>query len=307
MDIHAPIYRGGGGCDKKMAKLKLGLPKGSLQESTIELFSRAGIKIYTNGRSYKPACDDDNLDITLIRAQEMPKYVELGVFDCGVTGYDWILETNSKVKEVCELIYAKSGFRPVRWVLAVPENSSIRSVRDVRGKRIATELVNVVKKFLKKKKVSAEVEFSWGATEIKAPDFVDAIVELTETGSSLKANKLKIIDEVLASTTRFIAGNNSWRIPSKREKIENLAILLKGALTAENMVGLKMNMKEGDLNRILKILPALKRPTISKLTLPGWIALEVVIEENKVKEIIPKLKKSGAQGIIEYPLNKVIP
>ncbi|MEW6040712.1 MAG: ATP phosphoribosyltransferase [Elusimicrobiota bacterium] len=290
-----------------MKKLKLGLPKGSLQESTFELFKMAGMKLYGDSRSYRPVIDDEEIDVTLVRAQEIPKYVEQGVFDCGITGYDWIMETGAKVVEVAELLYAKTGFRPVKWVLAVPEKSKIKSARDLSGRRIATEVVQVVKKYLASKKVKAEVEFSWGATEVKAPELCDAIVELTETGSSLKANNLKIIDEVLRSTTRFIANQKALNDPFKREKIENILILLKGALAAEKMVGLKMNLKEKDLSRIMNFLPALKRPTVSRLTLPGWLAIEVVMEESKVKVIIPKLKKAGAEGIIEYPLNKVIP
>ncbi len=289
-----------------MNKLKLGLPKGSLQESTFELFKKAGIKIYASDRSYFPTCDDDELEIMLVRSQEMAKYVEDGVFDAGITGYDWISESGADVQEICELLYAKSGFRPVRWVLAVPKDSKISSVKNLSGKRIATELVNVVKKYLAKNKVKAEVEFSWGATEAKAPAFVDAIVELTETGSSLRANNLKIIDEILTSTTRLIANKNSVKNNWKKKKIENLAILLKGALEAFGMVGLKMNIKEGNLAQIMNILPALKRPTISRLTIPGWIAIEVIIEEKTVKKIIPELKRAGAEGIIEYPLNKVI-
>ncbi|OGS20658.1 MAG: ATP phosphoribosyltransferase [Elusimicrobia bacterium RIFOXYA2_FULL_40_6] len=290
-----------------MNKLKIGLPKGSLQESTFELFRKAGIKIYADARSYRPSCDDSELDIVLVRAQEIPRYVNEKVFDCGVTGLDWIVETDAKVKEICELRYAKSGYRPVRWVLAVPENSYIKSVKDLKGKRIATELVQVVKKYLKKNGVSAEVEFSWGATEVKVPELCDAIVELTETGSSLKANKLKILEEVLVSTTRFVANFDAFKNPWKKEKMENISILLKGALTAESMVGLKMNIEQKNLQNILKILPALKQPTVSQLTLKGWVALEVILEESEVKIIIPRLKKSGAQGIIEYPLNKVIP
>lgn len=289
-----------------MNKLKLGLPKGSLQESTFELFKKAGIKIYATDRSYFPTCDDEELEIMLVRSQEMAKYVEDGVFDAGITGYDWISESGADVKEICELLYAKSGFRPVRWVLAVPKDSKISSVKNLQGKRIATELVQVVKKYLLKNKVKAEVEFSWGATEAKAPAFVDAIVELTETGSSLRANNLKIIDEILTSTTRLIANKNSVKNNWKKKKIENLAILLKGALEAAGMVGLKMNLKEENLAKIMNILPALKRPTISRLTVPGWIAIEVIIEEKTVKKIIPELKRAGAEGIIEYPLNKVI-
>lgn len=289
-----------------MKKLKLGLPKGSLQESTIELFRKAGIRIYPSERSYFPISDDDELELMMVRSQEMAKYVESGTFDAGLTGYDWIVETGAKVKEICELTYAKSGFRPVRWVLAVPENSKIRSVKDLEGKRIATEAVNLVKKYLAKNKVKAQVEFSWGATEAKAGSLVDAIVELTETGTSLRANKLRIVDELLCSTTRMIANAQSIKDPWKRKKIENIAILLKGALNAEGMVGLKLNLKEKNLSRIMSILPALKRPTISRLTLPEWMAIEVILEEKTVKKIIPDLKRAGAQGIIEYPLNKVI-
>jgi len=286
--------------------LKLGLPKGSLQESTMELFRKAGIRISSSDRSYFPYCDDEEIEIMLIRSQEMGKYVQDGLFDAGFTGQDWILETRAKVKQVCELVYGKSGFKPVRWVLAVPENSKIRSVKDLNGKRVATELVNYVKRYLAGQKIKANVEYSWGATEAKAGILVDAIVELTETGRSLKANQLRIVDDVLSSTTRFIANREAWNDPWKREKIENIAILLKGALAAEGMVGLKMNLKEERLPEIMRILPSLKRPTVSPLTLTGWMALEVVVEEKVVKKIIPDLKRAGAEGIIEYPLNKLI-
>ncbi|OGS23495.1 MAG: ATP phosphoribosyltransferase [Elusimicrobia bacterium RIFOXYB2_FULL_50_12] len=289
-----------------MKKLKLGFPKGSLQESTQELFKKAGIRIHASERSYFPSCDDDEIEIMMVRSQEMAQYVADGVFDAGLTGFDWISESGAKVKEICELIYAKSGFRPVRWVLAVPKDSKINSVRDLRGKRIATELVNVVKKYLAKNKVKAEVEFSWGATEAKAPALVDAIVELTETGSSLRANNLRIVEDVLTSTTRFIANHDALKDSWKREKIEGLAILLKGALAAEGMVGLKMNVAEKNLENIIGVLPALKKPTISHLSVSGWVALEVIIEEKIVKKIIPGLKRAGAEGIIEYPLNKII-
>lgn len=289
-----------------MNKLKIGLPKGSLQESTFELFKKAGIKIYCSSRSYFPLCDDQELEIMLVRSQEMAKYVEDGVFDAGITGYDWICETGADVHEVCELLYAKSGFRPVRWVLAVPEKSRITSVKDLAGKRIATELVNVARKYLLKNKVKAAVEFSWGATEAKAPALVDAVIELTETGSSLKANNLRIVAELLNSTTRLIANRKAFKNPWKKRKIENLAILLKGALAAFGLVGLKMNLREKDIARIMNLLPALKKPTISRLTIPGWVALEVIIEENTLKKILPELKRFGAEGIIEYPLNKVI-
>ena len=289
-----------------MKKLKLGFPKGSLQESTLELFRKAGIRIYVSDRSYFPSCDDDELEIMLVRSQEMAKYVEDGVFDAGLTGFDWICESGAKVKEVCELIYAKSGFRPVRWVLAVPEGSKIRSIKDLKGKRIATELAGYVKKYLAKKKVQADVEFSWGATEAKAGRFVDAIVELTESGSSLKANNLRIVEEVLTSTTRFIANNNAWKDPWKKQKIENIAILLKSALAAEGMVGLKMNVPKQGLKKVLAVLPALKKPTVSQLTDKNWTAIEVILEEKTVKKILPELKRAGAQGIIEYPLNKIV-
>ncbi len=289
-----------------MKKLKVGLPKGSLQENTFELFKKAGFKIYAASRQYKPYCDDEELEITLVRAQEIPKYVESGAFDCGITGYDWILETNAKVEQICELLYAKSGFRPVRWVVAVPENSPINNISQLKNKRIATELVNYVKKYFKKKNIPVEVEFSWGATEVKVPELVDAIVELTETGSSLKANKLKIIEEVLVSTTRFIANRAALKDPWKKEKIEQIKILLLGALEAEGMVGLKMNVEKKNLEKIEKILPSLKNPTISQLSDPNWVAIEVVLKESEVKKIIPLLKKAGAQGIIEYPLNKVV-
>jgi ATP phosphoribosyltransferase len=287
--------------------LKLGLPKGSLQESTIEIFKRAGIRVYASERSYFPTCDDEELEIMLVRSQEMARYVADGVFDAGLTGYDWIMESGVKVHEVCELLYAKTGFRPVRWVLAVPNDSPIKSAKDLEGKRIATELVGVVKKWLEKHKVKADVEFSWGATEAKAGPLVDAIVELTETGSSLRANKLRIVEELLTSSTRFIANENSWKDAWKREKMENMAMLLQGALAAEGMVGLKMNVAQKDLDKVMKLLPAMKRPTISSLSEPGWSALEVVIEEKTVKKLIPQLKRAGAEGIIEYPLNKVIP
>lgn len=289
-----------------MKKLKLGFPKGSLQESTIELFKKAGIRINASSRSYFPSCDDDEIEIMLVRSQEMAKYVEDGVFDAGLTGHDWICESGAKVKEVCELQYAKSGFRPVRWVLAVPNDSKIKSIKDLNGKRVATELLNYTKKYFAKNKVKAKIEFSWGATEAKAGKLVDAIVELTETGSSLRANNLRIVEELLVSTTRLIANNNALKDSWKKEKIENLAILLKGALAAEGMVGLKMNIPFKQLPVIEKILPALRKPTISNLSDGNWVALEVIIEEKIVKKILPALKRAGAEGIIEYPLNKII-
>lgn len=288
-------------------KLKLGLPKGSLQEATIEIFKRAGIRVHASDRSYFPTTDDDELEIMLVRSQEMARYVADGVFDAGLTGHDWVMESGATVHEVCELNYAKTGFRPVRWVLAVPNDSPIKSAKDLEGKRIATELVGFVSKWLKEKGVKAEVEFSWGATEAKAGTLVDAIVELTETGSSLRANKLRIVDELLTSSTRFVANVNAWKDGWKREKMENLAMLLKGAIAAEGMVGLKMNVEQKNLDGLMKLLPALKRPTIAQLSEPGWVAIEVIIEEKMVKRLIPQMKRAGAQGIIEYPLNKVIP
>jgi len=287
-------------------KLKLGFPKGSLQNSTIELFKRAGIKIAISSRSYYPMSDDDELEIMLVRSQEMAKYVQDGFFDAGLTGYDWICESGAKVKEICELNYAKSGFKPVKWVLAVPNDSRIKSLEDLQGKRIATELLSYTKRYFARKKIKVDIEFSWGATEAKAGKFVDAIVELTETGSSLKANKLRIIDELLVSTTRFIANIKALDDGWIREKIENMAMLLKGALEAEGMVGFKMNVPLKSLEKVVAVLPALKKPTISQLSDKNWVALEVILEERTVKKIIPALKRSGATGIIEYPLNKII-
>ncbi|MFH0840127.1 MAG: ATP phosphoribosyltransferase [Candidatus Omnitrophota bacterium] len=288
-------------------KLKLGIPKGSLQESTIKMFDKAGFKISVSERSYFPTIDDEEIELIMLRAQEMSKYVEAGVLDCGITGGDWVLENSSDVKEVADLLYAKSGLRKVRWVLAVPEDSKIRSVKDLEGKRIATELVNVTKKYLKDNKVAADVEFSWGATEAKvATGLVDAIVELTETGSSLKANKLRIVDTICESVTKLIANKISYEDKAKREKIENIALLLKGALKSEGMVGLKMNVKKNDLAKVLKVLPALMRPTVANLSDDEWCDVDTVIEEKIVRVLIPELKKAGAQGIVEYPLNKVI-
>ncbi|MCX8093745.1 MAG: ATP phosphoribosyltransferase [Candidatus Goldbacteria bacterium] len=289
-------------------QLKLGLPKGSLQESTFNIFKKAGFIIKADSRSYYPSVDDPELCIALVRAQEMARYVAEGIFDAGLTGEDWVIESGEKVKIVDKLIYGKQGLRPVKWVLAVPENSSIKSVKDLQGKRIATELVNTVKNYLKKNKVKANVEFSWGATEAKPPHLADAIVELTETGSSLKANNLKIIETIFESTTVMIANNKSWKDEWKKRKIENLLLLLKGALNAEEKVGLKMNIAKKNLTKILSILPALKKPTVSYLlnTDEEWMAVEVIIDEKKVREIVPKLKEAGAEGIVEYPLNKVI-
>ncbi|MDD3906277.1 MAG: ATP phosphoribosyltransferase [Candidatus Omnitrophica bacterium] len=290
----------------KNSKLKLGIPKGSLQEATVRMFKKAGFSLGISERSYFPSIDDEEIEVILFRAQEMSRYVEDGILDVGLTGNDWILENSSNVIRVAELIYAKQSMRPVRWVLAVPEASKIKSVKDLKGKRIATELVSVTKSFLKKNGVKAEVEFSWGATEVKAAVGVDAIVEVTETGSSLRANKLREVITVCQSTTQLIANRKSWMIPWKRGKIENLAMLLKGAILAEDKVGLKMNLKKEDLKAILALLPAMKKPTISALSDPDWVDVDTIIDEKTVKYLIPKLKRAGAQGIIEYPLNKVI-
>jgi len=289
-----------------MKKLKLGLPKGSLQESTFRLFEKAGYRISVGERSYVPDIDDPELEGLLIRAQEIAHYVEDGVLDVGLTGKDWILENEADVVEVQELVYSKEGFRPVRWVVAVPEDSDIRCIRDLQGKRIATELLRYTQRFLSAQGVVADVEFSWGATEVKPPRLADAIVELTETGSSLRANKLRIVDTVLESTTRFIANQRAWENPWKREKIENVVMLLKGALEAEAKVGLKMNVPKKQLDAIVEQLSSLRTPTISNQTDPDWVALEVVIDEKTVRDLIPRLRKAGAEGIIEYPLNKVI-
>lgn len=286
--------------------LRLGLPKGSLQESTLALFRKAGFSFAVGTRSYSATCDDPEISAILIRAQEMSRYVEEGIFDLGLTGLDWIRENHSKVVEVEDLVYAKQSMRPVRWVLAVPESSPFRSVKDLKGKRIATEVVNITRDYLAANKVKAEVEFSWGATEAKAPDLVDAIVEVTETGSSLRANKYRIIDTVLESWTKLIANPKAMRDPWKKSKIENIALLLRAAIEAEGKVGLKMNVERRRLEAVLKVLPALTSPTVSHLTDERFLALETVIQESLAKRLIPELKRAGATGIIEYPLNKVI-
>jgi ATP phosphoribosyltransferase len=287
--------------------LKLGLPKGSLQESTLKLFRKAGYHISISSRSYYPSFDDPEIEAMLIRAQEMAGYVENGILDCGLTGKDWIMEQNVSVHEVAELIYAKEGLRPVKWVIAVPNDSKIKTVKDLNGKRIATELVGFTKRFLKSKGVKAVVDFSWGATEVKPPHLADAIVELTETGASLKANNLRVIETILESSTRFVANKKAWNDKWKRQKMENIVMLLKGALAAEEKVGLKMNVSARYLKRVMSLLSAMHSPTISALSDEGWNALEVMINEKQVRELIPKLKKAGASGIVEYPLNKVIP
>ncbi len=286
--------------------LRLGLPKGSLQEATIEKMAKAGYNITLSSRSYIPYVDDPELDIRFIRAQEVSRYVEHGHLDAGLTGYDWIQENGSRVHEVGEFLFSKATRQSARWVLAVPEDSPVKSVKDLEGCRIATEVVNLTKRYLRQHRVKAEVEFSWGATEVKAHEMVDAIVDITETGSSLRANKLRVVDTLLVSTPRLIANHAAWRDSWKRRKIETLALLLRGALEAEAMVGLKMNVTRQKLECLLQTLPALRNPTVSALSQEGWVAVETVIEERVVRELIPRLKSAGAEGIIEYPLNKVV-
>ena len=286
--------------------LKLGLPKGSLQKSTIDLFEKAGYKILVRDRSYVPIIDDPEIDCLMFRAQEMARFVERGVLDVGLTGKDWILENEADVVEVEDLIYSKNTTQAYRWVLAVPEGSNIRSVSDLHGKRIATELVQATRRYLKQHGVTADVEYSWGATEIKAPLLVDAIVEGTETGASLRANHLRIIDTVAESTTKLVASRAAWADPWKREKIEVLAILLRGALEAEAKVGLKMNVPRSKLDQVSGQLPSLHTPTISSQVDPEWVALEVIIDKEVSRSLIPRLKRAGAEGIVEYPLNKLI-
>ena len=291
-----------------MKKLKLGLPSGSLQDSTFDLFNRAGYKIRLSSRSYIPAINDPEMEGLMFRAQEMAQYVARGVVDVGLTGKDWILENDADVVEIGELVYSKATSRPVRWVIAVPEESSVQSVGDLNGKRVATELVGATRRYLAEHGVEAEVEFSWGTTEVKAriPGLVDAIVELTETGSSLRANRLRIIDTVCESTTRLIANKDTWEDKWKRERAENLYILIKGALEAEAKVGLKMNVPRTQLDALIEKLPALHTPTVSDLMDKNWVALEIIADESEVRQLIPQLKRLGAEGLIEYPLNKVI-
>ncbi len=284
----------------------LGLPKGSLEESTKTLFAKAGWKITTSSRSYKPAIDDPELDGRFVRAQEVSRYVEHGFFDCGLTGYDWIQENESDVVEVCDLVYSRASVRKSRWVLAVPEDSPVRTPQDLAGKRVATEMVNTVKRYFASLGIPVDVEFSWGATEVKVPDLVDAIVDITETGSSLRANKLRVVSTLLETNTKFIANRRSWENPAKRRKIETIALLLRGALEAGSKVGLKMNTPRQSLEAITRTIPALRNPTVSPLSNPDWVALETIIDESVVREIIPELKALGAEGIVEYPLNKVV-
>ncbi len=287
-------------------KLMLGIPKGSLEQTTAEMFPKAGYKVEISSRSYYPSIDDPEIDCMLIRAQEMARYVGEGILDCGLTGYDWIVESGCEVVEVAELVYGKVGRKPLRWVLAVPEDSGITSVKDLEGKRIATEAVGMTEKYLKKHGVKATVEFSWGATEVKPPKLADAIVEITETGSSLRANKLKIIDTLCESTTRFIANKDAIKDPFKKAKIEKLAMLLKAVLAAEGKVGLMLNIKKADLEKVVKRLPALERPTVSPLFESEWVAINTIVDEYVVRDLIPELKTSGATGIVEYPLNKIV-
>ncbi len=287
-------------------KLKLGIPAGSLQEATAELFRRAGYNITFSSRSYYPQIDDAEIECLLIRAQEMARYVEEGILDAGITGYDWVLETEAKVHEVCELVFSKTSRRPVRWVLCVPNSSPVQSVKDLEGKRIATEAVGLTKGYLAKHGVKAKVEFSWGATEVKPPRLADAIVEVTETGSSLRANDLRIVDEILQSTTRFIANQKAYADPWVKGKIDNLALMLKSCLAAEGKVGLMMNVARNNLETVLKILPALQTPTISSLSDPDWVDVNTILDESLVRTIIPQLKASGARGIVEYGINKII-
>jgi ATP phosphoribosyltransferase len=290
-----------------MSKMRLGLPKGSLQEATFQLFKKAGFNITVRGRSYFPAIDDPEIEVVLMRAQEIPRYVNEGVLDAGLSGLDWIQENEADVVEVADLVYSKQTNNPIRLVLAVAGASDIKSVYDLQGKRIATELVRVTKKYLEKHGVKATVEFSFGATEVKVPDLVDAIADLTETGNSLKANNLRVIATILESTTKLHANRLAWEDAWKREKLQNLAVLLQGALRADSKVGLKMNVPGDKINSILSVLPAMKHPTISQLYNSDWVAVEVVLDEKKARELIPSLRKMGAQDLIEYPLNKVIP
>ena len=286
--------------------LILGLPKGSLQNATLDLFEKAGWNIYVSSRSYKPTSDDKELELRLIRAQEIGRYVDHGFLDCGITGKDWIAENRADVEVICDLAYSRASTNPTRWVLVVPEDSPIQTVQDLEGKRIATESVGLTNDFLKSKGVNAEVEFSWGATEVKVPELVDAIVDVTETGSSLRANKLRIIDTLMESFPQFVANRNAYKDEWKRQKLERIGMLLKAAQAARDVVGLKMNVPSEDLDKLLEKLPALRNPTVSRLADDNWVAIETVLEESVVRTLIPELKSLGAEGIIEYPLNKLV-
>jgi ATP phosphoribosyltransferase len=289
-----------------MKPLRLGLPKGSLQDATLQLFARAGWRVTVNSRSYFPGIDDPEINCMLVRAQEMARYVETGALDAGITGRDWVLETGAEVVEIAELPYAKQSLSKVRWVLAVPDESPMKSARDLEGKVIATEVVNLTRKYLERHGVNARVEFSWGATEVKVPQLADAIVEITETGSSLRANRLRIVDTVLESRTVFIANKRAAGDPWIREKISNLVLLMQGAIAAYNKVGIMLNVRRENLDAVLNALPALKNPTISTLSDPAWVAINTIVDEDVVRHLIPKLKAANAQGIVEYPLNKIV-
>ena len=286
--------------------LMLGLPKGSLQDATIKLFGKAGFNISVSSRSYRPSIDDAELDGRFVRAQEVSRYVEHGYFDCGLTGQDWVRENGSDVVEVCDLVYSRASNKRSKWIIAVPEASPVQSVKDLEGKRIATEVVNITNNYLKENGVNAYVEFSWGATEVKVPDLVDAIVDLTETGNSIRANKLRIVDTLIYTNTVLIANKKSWENPTKRKKIENIAMLLQSALEANSKVGLKLNIEKSKLEAILADMPALRNPTINRLTDDNWVAIDTILDEKSVREMLPELKARGAEGIIEYPLNKVV-
>jgi len=290
-----------------MNRLKLGLPKGSLQDATLDLFARAGWRITLNSRSYFPSVDDPEIECLLVRAQEMAKYVETGALDAGITGKDWVLETGADVRQLAELVYAKQRLVRVRWVLAVPEDSPIRAVKDLEGKTVATEVVKLTEAYLARHGVKARVEFSWGATEVKVPQLADAIVEVTETGSSLRANRLRIVDTVLESATIFIMNHSAAADPWKIEKAGNMVLMLEGAMAASGKVGLMLNVRQDDLPNVLAVLPALKKPTVSHLSDPQWLAVNTIVEESVVRQILPKLKAARAEGIVEYPLNKIVP
>lgn len=292
--------------DMSSQNLILGLPKGSLQNATLDLFEKAGWNIYVSSRSYRPTSDDKELGLRLIRAQEIGRYVDHGFLDCGITGKDWIAENRADVEVICDLAYSRASTNPTRWVLVVPEDSPIKTVEDLEGKRIATESVGLTNDFLKSKGVNAEVEFSWGATEVKVPELVDAIVDVTETGSSLRANKLRIVDTLMESFPQFVANKSSYQDPWKKEKIDRIAMLLNAAQAARDVVGLKMNVPSDDLEKLLEKLPALRNPTVSRLADGNWVAIETVLEESVVRTLIPELKSLGAEGIIEYPLNKLV-
>ena len=288
------------------SKLKLGIPAGSLQQATAELLKKAGYRVTFPSRSYYPSIDDDEIECLLIRAQEMARYVEQGILDAGITGHDWIMETEAQVVEICELIFSKVSRRPVRWVLCVPNDSPVQSVQDLQGKRIATEAVGLTKRYLARHGVEAQIEFSWGATEVKPPQLADAIVEVTETGSSLRANNLRIVDEVLQSTTRLIANKEAFTDPWKQSKLSDISMMLESCLAAEGKVGLMMNVARMDLDKVLELLPALQKPTVSTLSDPDWVDVNTIVEESIVRKIVPGLKEAGARGIVEYAINKII-